>query len=282
VASIRNYLDSKRVDARCEADTYYLVNNYNPFLDRFGVPPTPAQFAANPFRLPTQPPEFHTIADLLQDAGVSGKYYIGGRTDGNGYCSICDPLTHFSSVMGDPVKKVKLVDLTELFADVANGSVPSVSFVRPLEDFAGHPANSTIAAYEAFVVQVVEAVKANPRVWERTAIFFTMDEGGGYYDSGYIQPVDFFGDGTRIPLLTVSPWARSGHVDHAYSDHASLLKFVEWNWKLGPISSNSRDGLPNPITDDDDPYRPINGPALSDLRGLFDFDRDDDHERGHD
>ena len=27
-----------------------------------------------------------------------------------------------------------------------------------------------------------------------------LDEGGGYYDSGYIQPVNFFGDGPRVPF----------------------------------------------------------------------------------
>ena len=43
-----------------------------------------------------------------------------------------------------------------------------------------------------------------------TAIFVTFDEGGGYYDSGYIQPLDFFGDGTRIPLIVVSPFIKPG------------------------------------------------------------------------
>jgi phospholipase C len=272
VASIRDYLDANGVAARCEPDTYYLVNNYNPFLHTDGRPPTPAEFAANPFRLPVQPPSSRTIADVLQGAGVSWKYYSGNRDDGKNYCGICDPLTHFASVMGDPAKRAGLVDLNGFFADVKDArSFPAVAFVRPWEDMAGHPANSTIAAYEAFVVQLVEAVKANPALWERTAILVTMDEGGGYYDSGYVQPVDFFGDGPRIPLLAISPFARHGHVDHAYGDHASILKFIEWNWRLPTVSALSRDGLPNPRTDDDDPYVPTNGPAISDLRGLFDF-----------
>ena len=112
-----------------------------------------------------------------------------------------------------------------------------------------------------------------------TAILVTVDEGGGYYDSGDVQPVDFFGDGPRIPLLAISPWARPGHVDHAYGDHASLLKFIEWNWRLSPVSARSRDNLPNPEMDGDS-YLPENGPALTDLRGLFDFKAG--HEAGHD
>lgn len=277
VAAIRDHLDANGVAPRCEADTYYLVNNYGPFLHRDGSPPSPAELAANPFRLPTQPASFRTIADVLQGASVSWKYYSGNRTDGKEYCGICDPLTHFASVMGDAAKRSRLVDLNDFFVDVKDAAdFPAVAFVRPWEGMAGHPANSTIAAYEAFSVQLIEAVKANPALWESTAILLTMDEGGGYYDSGYVQPVDFFGDGPRIPLIAVSPWARAGHVDHGYADHSSILKLIEWNWRLPPISARSRDNLPNPEVDDESPYVPENGPALTDLRGLFDFDRSHD------
>ena len=60
------------------------------------------------------------------------------------------------------------------------------------------------------------------KLWQSTAIFVTMDEGGGYYDSGYIQPVSFFGDGPRTPMIVVSPYARRGFVDHTYTDHVSI------------------------------------------------------------
>jgi len=109
--------------------------------------------------------------------------------------------------------------------------------------------------------------------WSSTAIVVTTDEGGGYYDSGYVQPLDFFGDGTRIPLIVVSPYAKKGYVDHTYNDHVSVLKFIERNWRLPHVSARSRDHLPNPVTDDD-PYRPVNGPAIGDLTTLFDFDSD--------
>jgi phospholipase C len=100
----------------------------------------------------------------------------------------------------------------------------------------------------------------------------TVDEGGGYYDSGYVQPLDFFGDGTRIPLIVVSPYTRPGHISHNYSDHVSILKFIEHNWGLPAISGRSRDNLPNPtyntaISD----YVPANRPAISDLFDLFNF-----------
>jgi phospholipase C len=109
-------------------------------------------------------------------------------------------------------------------------------------------------------------------LWKKTAILVTVDEGGGYYDSGYIQPVDFFGDGTRIPLIVVSPHAKRDYVDHTYYDHVSILKFIEANWGLAPLSARSRDNLPNPLVDSrGDPYRPVNRPAIGDLMNLFDF-----------
>ena len=112
---------------------------------------------------------------------------------------------------------------------------------------------------------------ANPKLAAETAIFVTFDEGGGYWDSGYVQPLDFFGDGTRIPMIVVSPYSRGGHISHTYADHVSTLKFIERNWSLRPITERSRDNLPNPQADRN-PYIPVNSPAIGDLFDLFDFD----------
>jgi phospholipase C len=122
----------------------------------------------------------------------------------------------------------------------------------------------------------VDAVRANPRLWKDTAIMITFDEGGGYYDSGYVQPLDFFGDGTRIPLIVVSRFTRAGHISHDYADHVSILKFIERNWGLAPVTERSRDNFPNPVTAPANPYVPLNTPAISDLFGLFDFHHEHD------
>ena len=109
-------------------------------------------------------------------------------------------------------------------------------------------------------------------LWKDTAIIITFDEGGGYYDSGYVQPLDFFGDGTRIPCIVVSKYSNGGNVTHNYSDHVSILKFIERNWNLNPVTYRSRDNFPNPITaSSGNPYVPVNGPAISDLFELFNF-----------
>jgi len=108
-------------------------------------------------------------------------------------------------------------------------------------------------------------------LWGSTAIFVTFDEGGGYYDSGYIQPLDFFGDGTRIPIIAVSPFTKPGHISHTYADHVSILKFIEANWGLAPLTSRSRDNFQNPVSDPKNPYVPLNSPAIGDLMDLFNF-----------
>ena len=131
------------------------------------------------------------------------------------------------------------------------------------------------------VENIVDKLKANPDLFKETALFVTFDEGGGYWDSGIFLPLDFFGDGPRIPMLVVSPYSRAGRIVHSYNDHASVVKFIERNWHLGKLTSRSRDNLPNPIAHKDDPYLPVNGPAISDLFVMFEFQHEHDH-RNHD
>lgn len=68
----------------------------------------------------------------------------------------------------------------------------------------------------------------------------------------------------------MSPFSKGGHVKHSYTDHVSILKFIEKNWNLPPISKRSRDNLPNPQQDDGS-YVPTNRPAIGDLMDMFDF-----------
>jgi phospholipase C len=83
-----------------------------------------------------------------------------------------------------------------------------------------------------------------------------------------IQPVSFFGDGPRVPMIVVSPYARAGFVDHTYTDHVSVLKFIEANWGLSPLTSYSEDNLPNATPG---VYVPHDRPAIGNLMTAFDF-----------
>jgi phospholipase C len=181
-----------------------------------------------------------------------------------------DPLVASRAVMTTPALRAGLVGLSAFETDVDRARLPAVSFLVPRNLDSGHPGYSVLASYEAFARAVISRVQSHPKLWQHTAILVTTDEGGGYFDSGAIQVLDFFGDGPRIPFIVVSPYARKGHVDHVYSDHASILKFIEHNWGLAPLSARSRDNLPNPVSGSD-PYRPANGPSVGDLSSLFDF-----------
>jgi acid phosphatase len=273
VKPILDYLTALKVNANCAPNTYYLVNNYNLGYKADGTLADPTNDPTK-FTLPPQPASLPTIADTLTAKGVTWKYYSGGRGDGSSptadYCGICDPLTGFTSVMTNAAKRANLQDVNNLYADIAAGTVPAVAFVRPLEQLAGHPANAVLALYENFTTNLVNMVHDHPDLWSKTAILITYDEGGGYYDSGYIQPLDFYGDGTRIPVIAISPWAKKGFVDHTYYDHASVAKFIEWNWGVPKLSNRSRDNLPNPVQPAGT-YVPVNGPAIGDLRNLFNF-----------
>jgi phospholipase C len=149
--------------------------------------------------------------------------------------------------------------------------LPAVSIVKPSGFTDGHPSSSKLDLFEGFVKNVINKLQANPTLAANTAVFVTFDEGGGYYDSGYIQPVDYFGDGTRIPLVIVSPYSTGGVINHSYADHVSIIKFIERNWSLRPITARSRDNFPNPITAADNVYVPTNSPALDDLFDAFTF-----------
>jgi phospholipase C len=169
------------------------------------------------------------------------------------------------------IRKAHIQDTANLYEDIRKGTLPAVSFVKPSGLVDGHPNSSKLNLFEGFTQKIVDAVRANPSLWKDTAILITFDEGGGYYDSGYVQPLDFFGDGTRIPLIVVSRYTKAGHISHDYSDHVSILKFIERNWGLAPVTRRSRDNFPNPVVSEGNPYVPLNTPAISDLFDLFDF-----------
>jgi phospholipase C len=83
--------------------------------------------------------------------------------------------------------------------------------------------------------------------------------------------VSFFGDGTRVPMVVISPYAKVAYVSHDYTDHVSILKFIERNWGIPPVSNLGIDNLPDPTATKSDPYVPTNRPAIGDLFDMFDF-----------
>ncbi len=261
-----------KVNPNCDAGHYYLLNNYNPGYLPDGTIETTTPFAIPPSSVPS-------IGDLLLANAVSFAWFGEGwdqavaqpTNPDNIYCNICNPFNYQTKFMADPkLRGVATQDTADFYADLHSGSLPAVSFVKPSGINDGHPASSKFNIFEAFTKKLLTELQKNPDLWKTTAVFITVDEGGGYYDLGYIQTLDFFGDGTRIPLIVVSPFSAGGHVKHSYTDHVSILKFIEKNWGLPTISNRSRDRLPNP-NQDQGSYVPVNSPAIGDLMDMFDF-----------
>jgi phospholipase C len=283
VKPITSWLAANHVNPNCQDDHYYLLNNYNPGY--YGNGTNAYADINNPlntvFTIP--PSSVRNIGDALLEKQVSFAYfgdqfdaylanpYNNYVTPDNQYCNICNFFQYSTSIMTNAaVRTAALQDTLDLYNDLTTGNLPAVSFVKPSGYLDGHPASSKVDLLEGFIKKIVDMTKANKDLWDNTVIFVTMDEGGGYYDSGYVQPLDYFGDGTRIPLIAVSRYSKGGKISHTYSDHVSILKFIEANWGVTPITKRSRDNLPNP-TSGADPYKPTNGPAIGDLMDLFDF-----------
>jgi phospholipase C len=268
----------------CASGNYYMINNLSP-----GFLPNGTIDSANIDTGSKVPPSpLRTIGDELNSAGLTWAYYGGGynaavsvangSTDvfqqliANNYCDICNFESYASSIMADSTQRAAHIkDATDFFNRLNSGNLPAVSFVKPDSFVDGHPASSKLDLFEAMTKKIVTSLNAQPALAKTTALFITFDEGGGSWDSGYIQPLDFFGDGPRIPLIVVSPYATGGKVVHSYADHVSILKFIERNWNLTPLTGRSRDNLPNPISSAGNPYAPTNSPAIDDLMDLFAF-----------
>jgi phospholipase C len=298
IAPVRDYLASLpyRPNPNCQPNHFYLINNNNPGFLPDGTVDTPG--IAGGGSVP--PTNVRTIGEALNEKGVSWAYFGGAYNAavalqhnptttnpavlvGAAYCNICNFESYATAIMGDSAQRAAHIkDTTDFFAAVASGNLPAVSFVKPDGLLDGHPASSKLDLLEAMIRKIVDGLNANPALQAETAFIITMDEGGGFYDSGYIQPLDFFGDGPRIPLIIVSPFTKGGHVNHTYTDHVSILKFIERNWKLNPLTKRSRDNFPNPRVREDNPYVPVNSPAIGDLFDMFQFNQDKDNNRGKD
>jgi hypothetical protein len=132
-----------------------------------------------------------------------------------------------------------LQDETQFFADLADGNLPAVSFVKPIGADNEHPGYASELRGQQHVADIVHAVQNSPD-WAHTAVIITYDENGGRWD--HVSPPganDGWGDGTRVPAIVISPYAKQGYVDHTQHDTLSILKTIEDRFGLQPL--NDRD-----------------------------------------
>jgi phospholipase C len=204
IAAITNYLNALpyAVQTKCGPGEYWQAVNVNPAFTPKGLP-RPGLIVPQTIQ--------KSIGDVLTANNIPWKYYGNGfDASGTGspfdlYCNICNPFEYeanYPAMVADHMR-----DVTDLFDDLKNGTLPAVSYVKPDGALDGHPASSKWGLFEAFAKNIIELAQSNREQWAETAIFVTVDEGGGFYDSGFIQPVDFFGTGPRIPMVAVSPFS---------------------------------------------------------------------------
>jgi phospholipase C len=198
---------------------------------------------------------------LLHRRHVSWRYYVdrGAQPDcenGAMFCppepqtakvpEIWNPLPRFTTVHEDH-QLGNIQDASRFFVAARNGTLPSVSWVVPNNHDSEHPP-ALIADGQAWVTGLIDAVMESPD-WPSSAIFLAWDDWGGFYDHVVPPSVDASGYGLRVPALVISPYARSGFVDHQVLSFDAYLKFIEDDFLSGARIDPTTDGRPDPRPD---------------------------------
>jgi phospholipase C len=178
------------------------------------------------------------IPDILPP-GVDWKFY---GTNFQGFFSeVWSMFNAVRSVRSDPAKWSRVVLTSELTRDLQNHTLPSVTWLVNQDQFSEHPdvqipgVNITLAgvcAGEGWTIDFINQIMQSD-YWQDTAILFTMDDFGGWYD--HVPPPRQYGGsaaapyglGFRLPLLVISPYAKPGFIFKEVAEQASIARFIE-------------------------------------------------------
>jgi phospholipase C len=158
-------------------------------------------------------------------------------------------------------------DLSDFWSAADAGNLPAVSFLKAAAYQDGHAGYSDPIDEQTFLVNTINQLE-RLRTWKNTAVVIAYDDSDGWYDhqmspivnhsaapsdalSGPGQcgtpttgaDLDRCGYGPRLPLMVISPFARTNSVDHSITDQSSILKFIEDNWSTGRIGNQSFDAI---------------------------------------
>jgi phospholipase C len=202
--------------------------------------PHDAKYDADPAKLlppQTQP----TIGDRLSEKGVSWAWYSGGWDDAlaghpdKTFQFHHQPFAYFAKYGdGTPAKAEHLKDGTAMMADIAAGTLPAVTFYKPIGEQNEHPGYADVLSGDRHAAAIIQAIEKSP-FWNDTVIIVTYDENGGLWDHVAPPKVDHWGPGSRVPTIIISPLAKRGFVDHTVYDTTSILKFIETRFGLVPL-----------------------------------------------
>jgi phospholipase C len=215
---------------------------------------------------------------LLYKANISWGYYLseGSEPDCENDAMLCttkplnknvpgiwNPLPAFDTVKQDnQLGNIQTVD--KFLAAAKDGNLPAVSWVVPENKVSEHPP-ADITTGQSYVTSLINAVMQGPD-WSSTAIFLSWDDWGGFYDHVVPPVVDVNGYGLRVPGLVISPYARTGYIDHQTLSFDAYLKFIEDVFLKGQRIDPKTDGRPDPR-----PTVRENVSILGNLLNDFDF-----------
>ena len=216
---------------------------------------------------------------LFHRAGVSWGYYVvkGNEPDcendaalscapvkqNNTTPGIWNPLPYFDTVRADH-QLGNIRSVTSFYDEAKSGTLPAVSWVVPSAEVSEHP-DGPISFGQSYVTSLVNAVMRGPD-WNSTAIFVSWDDWGGFYDHVVPPTVDENGYGIRVPGLVISPYAKTGYIDHQTLSFDAYAKFIEDDFLHGQRLDPATDGRPDPR-----PTVREDVPQLGDLVSDFDF-----------
>ena len=203
------------------------------------------------------PGGFHnltTIFNRLEAAGVSWKFYVQNYNPHLTFRTLRKfpanrasqvvwvPLLSMPRFLDNPELRSHIVPLSQYYGDVLHGTLPAVSYIVPSGP-SEHPPSS-VESGQAFVRSLINSLIAS-REWRSSAFLLSYDDWGGWYDHVKPPQVDKYGYGFRVPALLVSPYAKRGFIDNTQLDFTSILRFIENNWGLRPLTA--RDAHANSI-----------------------------------
>jgi len=186
---------------------------------------------------------FPTMAELLQNAHVSWKYY--DEKPNPRKHSLWNPMPGFRQFQQSPELMSHLVGLKQFYEDAKSGELPEVCWIVPTPVDSEHPPADSARGMR-HVTDLVNAIMRSD-AWKDSVIIITWDDYGGFYDHVAPPAIDQYGYGPRVPALVISPFARPGFVCHTNFDFTSPLKLIEERFDLKPLTA--RDGAANDMLD---------------------------------
>ena len=192
--------------------------------------------------------ERQTMADLLDNAGISWKYYGPGAgsiwTAPDAIQHICQPDAPGGHCTGP--EWLSNVDLrpANVLNDISTCNLPQVSWINPIGQNSDHPGSPNTVGGPSWVASIVNAIgndstcENGQGYWSDTAIVITWDDWGGWYDHETPPILDGNqGDyqyGFRVPLLVVSAYTPRHYINNVKPhDFGSVLKLIEGVFNLG-------------------------------------------------